>query len=52
MARAIDHINGEPAAKSVSFDGTIYEDGATIPVLVTIEGADQFGPVDVSITLA
>lgn len=52
LARAIDYINREPAAVSVSFDGTIWVGTGTIPVVVNFKGTDQFGPVEVEIQLA
>lgn len=52
LARAIDHINGEAAAKSVNFDGEIYSEGNAIPVVVTVTGTAIDSPVDVAIQLA
>lgn len=52
LARAIDYINREPAAQSVSFGGTIWTGSGTVPVLVIFKGTDQFGPVEVNIQLA
>ena len=52
LARAIDHINGESAAKSVNFDGEIYVEGNALPVVVTIKGDSIDNPVDVQIQIA
>ena len=52
LARAIDHINGESAAKSVNFNGEIYVEGNTIPVIITIKGDGIDNPVDVQIQIA
>ena len=52
LARAIDHINGESAAKSVNFDGEIYVEGNALPVVVTIKGDSIDNPVDVQIQMA
>lgn len=52
MARAIDHIRNERAAVSVNFDGEIYIDGRAMPVIVSVQGADIFGSVDVAIMLS
>lgn len=49
LARAIDHINGERAARSVNFIGEIYADGKALPVLITVEGKGLFQPVTVTI---
>lgn len=49
MARAIDHINGERAARSVNFDGTIYVGGNALPILVTVQGTGISQPVTVTI---
>lgn len=52
LARAIDYINREPSAVSVSFDGTIWTGSGILPVVVNFKGTDQFGPVEVEIQLA
>ena len=52
LARAIDYINGESAAKSVNFNGEIYVEGNTIPVIITIKGDGIDNPVDVQIQIA
>ena len=52
LARAIDYINGEASAKSVNFNGEIYVEGNTIPVIITIKGDGIDNPVDVQIQIA
>ena len=52
MARAICHIANDPTVASVNFDGEVWAGGKTLPVIITVEGADIFSTVDVSIQLA
>lgn len=52
LARAIDYINGETAAKSVNFNGEIYVEGNTLQVIITIKGDGIDNPVDVQIQIA
>ena len=52
MARAMDYIKREPAAKSVDFNASIYINGSAVPVIVTMEGTGIHQPIDVSIQMA
>ena len=52
MARGIDFINREPATKTVNFDGEVYVEGKTIPVVITVAGTNIDQMVDVTIQIA
>jgi len=49
LLRAASYIKHDPAASSVTFDGSFYCDGESVPVDVIFSGTDTLEPVDIII---